>query len=303
MPQTEYINTEPEADMNTVKPIVAIIGRQNVGKSTLLNRLAGKRLAIVADLPGTTRDRLFADVHLNDSVFTLVDTGGLEFNPDSGITGAVNDQIKAAIGESDVLIFLVDAKDGVTTADSEIADMLRLSQKPVLLAANKADNDRLEGDAVDFFSLGMGDPIAISAYHGKGIAELLDRIAPLLPSAPPPPDESDIMKLAIVGRPNAGKSTLLNSFAGGERAIVSHIPGTTRDAIDMQLNVGGQNVTLIDTAGIRRRGRIGSGVERYSVLRALKAIDRADVVPVIIRHHRAGNSPGPAYRGLYTTGG
>jgi len=268
--------------MNVVKPIVAIIGRQNVGKSTLLNRLAGKRLAIVADLPGTTRDRLFADVRLNDSVFTLVDTGGLEFAPDSGITEAVNDQIKAAISEADVLIFLVDAKDGVTAADSDIADLLRLSQKPVLLAANKADNDRLEGDVVDFFSLGLGEPIAISAYHGRGIAELLDRISPLLPALPPPIDETDVMKLAIVGRPNAGKSTLLNTLAGGERAIVSHIPGTTRDAIDMKLDIDGQNVILIDTAGIRRRGRVGSGVERYSVLRALKAIDRADIVLLLL---------------------
>ena len=282
MPQTEYKYTEAETKMNTAKPIVAIIGRQNVGKSTLLNRLAGKRLAIVADLPGTTRDRLFADVRLNDSVFTLVDTGGLEFKPDSGVSGAVNEQIKAAIAEADVLIFLVDAKDGVTAADLEIGDLLRTSQKPVLLTANKADNDRLEGEVVDFFSLGIGEPIPISAYHGRGIAELLDRIIPLLPVSPPPSGDNDIMKLAIVGRPNAGKSTLLNTLAGGDRVIVSHIPGTTRDAIDMQLDIDGQSVILIDTAGIRRRGRVGSGVERYSVLRALKAIDRADIVLLLL---------------------
>jgi len=279
MPQTGY--KDDITKMNAAKPIVAIIGRQNVGKSTLLNRLAGKRLAIVADLPGTTRDRLFADVRLNDSVFILVDTGGLEFKPDSGITEAVNEQIKAAINEADVLIFLVDIKDGVTAADLEIADLLRTVQKPVLLVANKADNDRLEGDSVDFFSLGLGEPLPISAYHGRGTADLLDRIALLLPSSTPA-SETEIMKLAIVGRPNAGKSMLLNTLAGGQRTIVSNIPGTTRDAIDMQLDIDGQNVILIDTAGIRRRGRVSAGVEHYSVLRALKAIDRADVVLLLL---------------------
>ncbi len=282
MPRTKSIQYEPGIIMNTAKPIVAIIGRKNVGKSTLLNRLAGKRLAIVADLPGTTRDRLFADIKLNDSVFTLVDTGGLEFKPDSGITEAVNRQIEAAIEEADVLVFLVDVTDGVTAADLEIADRLRKAKKPLLLVANKADNDRLESDAVDFFSLGLDEPFPISAYHGRGTAELLDRIAKLLPPAPPASDEADVMKLAIVGRPNAGKSMLLNALVGGQRAIVSHIPGTTRDAIDTQLDIGGRNVLLIDTAGVRRRGRIAVGVELYSVLRALKAIERADVVLLLL---------------------
>jgi GTP-binding protein len=268
--------------MNTAKPIVAIIGRKNVGKSTLLNRLASKRLAIVADLPGTTRDRLFADVYLNDTVFTLVDTGGLEFKPDSSISEAVNQQIEAAIEEADVFIFLVDVNDGVTTTDLEIADRLRKAQKPVLLVVNKVDNDRLEDEAVDFFTLGLGEPLPISSYHGRGTAELLDRIALLLPPAPQASDEADVMKLAIVGRPNTGKSMLLNTLVGGQRAIVSHIPGTTRDAIDSQLDIGGRNMILIDTAGIRRRGRVAAGIERYSVLRALKAIDRADIALLLL---------------------
>ena len=264
------------------KPIVAIIGRQNVGKSTLLNRLAGKRLAIVADLPGTTRDRIFADVSWEGTSFTLVDTGGLELSPQSQVARGVRAQVEAAIAEADLIIFLVDAKDGVVASDLEIAQMLRRSSKPLVLVANKADNPRLEGEAVEFYQLGLGEPLAISAYHGRGTAELLDRVISLLPAPKAVESKAEIMKLAIVGRPNVGKSTLLNAILGEERAIVDETPGTTHDAVDTRLDFGGQNVILIDTAGIRRRGRWGVGVERYSVIRALRAIDEADIALLVL---------------------
>jgi GTP-binding protein len=269
-------------DTGAARPVVAIVGRRNVGKSTLLNRLAGKRLAIVADLPGTTRDRVFADVSWRGSEFAVVDSGGLNFQPENDVARSVNEQVTAAINEADIILFVADAIDGVTATDLDIADRLRTLTKPVLLVANKADNDRLEGEAVEFFNLGLGEPIAVSAYHGRGIDGLLDRVAVLLPPRPPKQIGPETMKLAIVGRPNVGKSTLLNAFCGAQRAIVNPIPGTTRDTIDIQLDFNGQNVILIDTAGIKRRGRIGSGVERYSVIRALKAIDRADVVLLLL---------------------
>ena len=264
------------------KPIVAIVGRQNVGKSTLLNRLAGKPIAIVADLPGTTRDRIFADVSWQGVEFTIVDTGGLEVRPQSSIARGVRGQVEAAIAEADAIIFLVDTKDGVVSSDLESAEMLRSSSKPIILVANKADNARLETQAVEFYQLGFGEPFAISAYHGRGTAELLDRVVSLLPTLPVVEAETEIMKLAIVGRPNVGKSTLLNALLGEERAIVDEAPGTTHDAIDTLLDFGGQGVLLIDTAGIRRRGRWGKGVERYSVIRALRAIDGADIVLLIL---------------------
>ena len=264
------------------KPIVAIIGRQNVGKSTLLNRLAGKRVAIVADLPGTTRDRIFADVSWQGVEFTMVDTGGLELRPQSSVARAVRGQVETAIAEADAIIFLVDTQDGVVPSDVEIAEMLRSSSKPLVLVANKADNARLETEAVEFYQLGLGEPLAISAYHGRSTAELLDRVIRLLPTPSAVEAEGEIMKLAIVGRPNVGKSTLLNALLGEERAIVDELPGTTHDAIDMMLDFNGQNVLLIDTAGIRRRGRWGVGVERYSVIRALRAIDQADIALLVL---------------------
>ena len=264
------------------KPIVAIVGRQNVGKSTLLNRLAGKRVAIVADLPGTTRDRIFADVSWQGASFTLVDTGGLEISPRSTIAKGVKEQVEVAIAEADVIIFLVDTGDGVVPSDLEITQMLRRSSKPIVIAANKADNARLASEVVEFYQLGLGEPLPISAYHGRGAAELLDKVISLLPTPKAVEAEAEIMKLAIVGRPNVGKSTLLNDLLGEERAIVDEVPGTTRDAINTPLDFGGQNVILIDTAGIRRRGKWGKGVERYSVIRALRAIDEADVVLLVL---------------------
>ena len=264
------------------KSIVAIVGRQNVGKSTLLNRLAGRRIAIVEDMPGTTRDRVVADVSWGENEFTLVDTGGLEIDPDTTVGQGVREQIKIAAAEADVIILLVDVRDGVTPSDLEVASMVRQTGKPVILVANKADNDRLETHAVDFYGLGLDDPMAVSALHGRGTAELLDKISTLLPVSAPPEAEPEMMKVTIVGRPNVGKSMLLNALLGSERAIVDDTPGTTRDAIDTLLDFEGENVLLIDTAGIRRRGRLGTGIERYSVMRALRAIDRADVALLVL---------------------
>ena len=264
------------------KPIVAIIGRQNVGKSTLLNRVAGKPIAIVADLPGTTRDRIFANVSWQELEFTIVDTGGLELKPGTTISHRVKAQVEAAIAEADVIIFMVDIRDGVVPSDLEIAGMLRQAGKPIVLAANQAANTKLETEAVEFYELGLGEPLALSAYHGRGTAELLDRIIALLPVPSLIEDKPEIMKVAIVGRPNVGKSTLLNALWGEERAIVDDMPGTTRDAIDTLFDFKGQSVLLIDTAGIKRRGRLGVGVARYSAIRALRAIDRADIAILVL---------------------
>ena len=264
------------------KPIVAIIGRQNVGKSTLLNRLAGKRISIVEDFPGTTRDRVFTDVTWNDKSFTLVDTGGLELGMDTEIDRGVKDQITQAMTEADAIIFMVDVKDGIMPADAEIADLVRRLKKPTLLVANKGDNDKLEAQAVEFYQLGLGDPFVISAYHGRSTAELIEKIIAMLPESAPSLEEPEIMKVAIVGKPNVGKSMLLNAILGKERVIVSDVPGTTRDAIDTELDFMGKHVLLIDTAGIRKRGQIETGIEQFSVIRSMHAIDRCDVALLIL---------------------
>jgi GTP-binding protein len=282
------------------KPIVALVGRPNVGKSTLFNRIVGRRVAIVEDLPGTTRDRLYADADWGGVDFVVVDTGGLEMS-DSGPpwrerpataqavgveSGLFLDQMRGqaqvAIAEADVVVLLVDAEAGLTASDQEVADVLRRAEKPVILVANKADNARRRADAVEFYALGLGDPIPISALHGHGTGDLLDLIVESLPPAVEEAEEDERVKIAIVGRPNVGKSSLLNRLLGQERVIVSEVPGTTRDAIDMEIKFGGEPVVLIDTAGIRRRGKITPGVEKYSVLRALKAINRADVCLLLI---------------------
>lgn len=267
--------------MTTSIPIVAIVGRQNVGKSTLLNRVAGQRIAITEDLPGTTRDRVFATATWQGRSFTIVDTGGLEIEPTSTIAQQVNEQVSSAIEEADVLLFLVDAKDGLTTVDREIADRLRQAGKEVLLVVNKADNQRLEAQAPEFYELGIGEPLITSAYHGRGTHELLDKVVGMLPPVVEAPVGEGI-RVAIVGRANVGKSTLINRLLGQQRAIVSNIPGTTRDATDTPIDFNGSPMTLIDTAGIRRRGKVERGIENYSVLRALKAIDRADVVLLVL---------------------
>jgi GTP-binding protein len=264
------------------KPIVAIVGRPNTGKSTLLNRIAGKRLAITEHLPGTTRDRNMADVSWGKTEFILIDTGGLETKPSSTIMKGVKAQIETAIKEADVIIDLVDAKAGLTPPDYDVADWLRKADKPVILAANKTDNDRLETAALEFYELGLGEPVAISAYHGRGVAELMDKITELLPAQETVESAHEAIKVAIVGRPNVGKSMLLNALIGDERVIVEENPGTTRDAVDTRFDFNGHSVLLIDTAGIRRRGRVRAGVEKYSVLRSMRAIDRADIVLLVI---------------------
>jgi GTP-binding protein len=283
------------------KPIVAIAGRPNVGKSTLFNRIVGQRLAVVHDRPGTTRDRLHASAEWNGISFTVVDTGGIEILAPAVIAGRrpgpqrvlaqdsapyiplMRAQAEQAIQEADAIIFLTDVISGLTAGDEEVAEIMRRSRCPVFLAANKADNSDLRQAAVEFYALGLGEVYPVSALHGRGVADLLDDVVEALPSSPAEEEEEDdTVKLAIVGRPNVGKSSLLNRLLGQERAIVSPIPGTTRDAIDTYLEWEGTPVTLIDTAGIRRRGRIERGVERYSVLRALRAIQRADVALLVI---------------------
>ena len=263
------------------RPIVAIVGRPNVGKSTLFNRLAGERIAIVEDLPGTTRDRICTDTSWWGAEVTLVDTGGLEPRPTSDMRQKIKDQVEIAIEEADVILLVADVRDGVTPLDLEVADMLRRSAKPIVLVANKADSPAHQSQAFEFYELGIGDPLPISAYHGTGTDELVDKVVRHLPPPSPAAVEPEAMKIAIVGRPNVGKSLLLNAILGQERAIVSDAPGTTRDAIDTSLEYEAEPMLLIDTAGIRRRGRVEGGVERYSVLRSLRAIGRSDVVLLI----------------------
>ncbi len=280
-----------------MKPLVAIVGRPNVGKSTFFNRMLGERVAIVEDMPGTTRDRIYGDTDWNGREFTLIDTGGLELGSDIpvgqvGLDGQPGDimkrvqaQAELAIEEADVIVFMVDARSGITAADEEVADMLRRTSKPVILAANKADNARLRQDAVEFYSLGIGEPIVLSSIQGTGTGDLLDLIVDALPpeeEESEEQEEEEITRIAIVGRPNVGKSSLLNAILGFQRSIVSEVPGTTRDAIDSEFEYKGNKLVLIDTAGIRRRGRVGPGVEKYSVLRAIRAVDRCDVALLII---------------------
>ncbi len=280
-----------------MKPLVAIVGRPNVGKSTFFNRMIGERVAVVEDLPGTTRDRIYGDTDWNGREFTLIDTGGLELGSEIpvgqvGLTGQPGDimkrvqaQAELAIEEADVIVFMVDARAGITAADEEVADLLRRTKKPVVLAANKADNAARRMDAVEFYSLGLGEPIVISSIQGTGTGDLLDVIVEALP----PEDEEagdeegeDVSRIAIVGRPNVGKSSLLNAILGFERAIVSEIPGTTRDAIDTEIQFKDRKLIMIDTAGIRRRGKVGPGIEKFSVLRSTRAIERCDVALLLI---------------------
>ncbi|HEV2066255.1 MAG TPA: ribosome biogenesis GTPase Der [Thermomicrobiales bacterium] len=273
-----------------VKPIVAIVGRPNVGKSTLFNRLIGERRAIVQNEPGTTRDRVYGTAEWVGHEFTVIDTGGL-MDEDEVRSGAVEsetyiaaqtrDQATSAIAEADVIVFMVDVMAGTTAGDAEIATMLRRADKPTILAVNKADSVQRRDLAYEFFELGLGDPIAVSAYHGNGTGDLLDKIVDSLPEAEEE-EETEGPRIAIVGRPNVGKSRLLNALLGQERAIVSDLPGTTRDSLDTEIVWEGKKLTLIDTAGIRRRGRVEHGIERISVMRSMRAIDRADVVLLLI---------------------
>ncbi len=264
------------------RPIVAIVGRANVGKSTLLNRLAGRRIAVVADLPGTTRDRVFAFVSWQGQELTVVDAGGWQAKPQEALEQKVKQQVEAAIARADAFIFLVDVKDGAIAADEEIAEVLRAADKPIILAVNKVDSSKQANQVADFYHLGMGEPVAISAHHNRGIDDLMDAVLASLPSQPPNIAEPGEAKLAIVGRPNVGKSTLLNTLLKDERAIVHESPGTTRDSLDAMVRWGDKEILLVDTAGIKRRGRVGAGVDYYSLLRALQAINRCDVALLLI---------------------
>lgn len=263
-------------------PIVAIVGRPNVGKSALLNRLAGRRIAVVADLPGTTRDRIFAFVSWQGREMTVVDTGGWQAEPQSSLEQKVRHQVEAAIAEAHALIFLVDVVDGAIAADQEIADWLRQADKPTILAVNKVDSPKRADQVADFYRLGMGEPVAISAHHNRGIDELMAAVLASLPPQPVSIAASGQARLAIVGRPNVGKSTLLNTLLGDERGIVDDAPGTTRDSLDAIVRWRNKEVLLVDTAGIKRRGRVDAGVEYYSLLRALQAINHCDVALLLI---------------------
>ena len=264
------------------RPIVAIVGRTNVGKSTLLNRLADRRLAVVADLPGTTRDRVFTFISWQGRELTVIDTGGWQAKPQESLEQKVKQQVEAAIAQANVIIFLVDVKDGAIAADEEIADVLRDANKPIILAVNKVDSAKQANQVADFYHLGMGEPIAISAYHNRGVDELMDAVLASLPPQPVSIAEPGKAKLAIVGRPNVGKSTLLNTLLGDERAIVHESPGTTRDSLDAIIRWGDKEILLVDTAGIKRRGRVDAGVDYYSLLRAFQAINRCDVALLLI---------------------
>ncbi|WP_040666290.1 ribosome biogenesis GTPase Der [Nitrolancea hollandica] len=269
------------------KPLVAIVGRPNVGKSTLFNRLIGERRAIVEDLPGTTRDRLYGETEWNGVTFGLIDTGGLQ--SDAEIEGAssveivraTQEQAGLALEEADLILFLVDAQAGITAGDLEVADLLRRTRKPIYVVANKAESRVNQESSFEFYELGLGDVFPVSAIHGMGIGDLLDAITEELPIAEAA-EEPDVPAIAIVGRPNVGKSAILNAILGRGRQIVSPIPGTTRDAVDTELVWSGVPVVLIDTAGIRRRGRVERGIEKYSVLRASRAISRADVAILVL---------------------
>ncbi|HEY8838551.1 MAG TPA: ribosome biogenesis GTPase Der [Dehalococcoidia bacterium] len=266
---------------NVELPVVAIVGRPNVGKSALFNRLVGGRIALVEDLPGTTRDRIYGLVTWPKRPFRVVDTGGLEEGSSELYPALIRSQIEQALREADAVLFAVDARDGLTAADYEVADILRRSHKPVVLVANKADNLQRRQEIGQFYELGLGDPLPVSAYHDSGINDLFDALEPLLPEARLP-EGTPALGISIVGRPNVGKSALLNAILGEQRVIVSDVPGTTRDAVDTTFSYAGRDLVLIDTAGIRRRGHIEPGVEKHSVMRARAAIERADVAFVVM---------------------
>jgi GTP-binding protein len=264
------------------RPVIAIVGRPNVGKSTLFNRLIGERRALMHDQPGTTRDRLYGTCEWRGREVTVIDTGGIGLETGEGLLADITTQAQEAMDEADVIVFLVDAQAGMVTTDIDVAERLRRSPKPVILAANKADGLRQERLAVEFFELGLGPAVPISAIQGSGTGDLLDEIYEHIHDQESPTDESADVSIAIVGRPNVGKSSIVNALLGRTRSIVSDMPGTTRDAIDTEFKFHGKRVLLIDTAGIRRRGRIERGVEKFSVLRAIRAIERAEVAVLVI---------------------
>ncbi|CAG7611765.1 GTPase Der [Paenibacillus solanacearum] len=264
------------------RPVVAIVGRPNVGKSTIFNRIIGDKLAIVEDKPGVTRDRLYGIGEWLTSEFSIIDTGGIEIEGDDQIMRSVRAQAELAIEEADVIVFMVDAKAGVTPADSEVAELLYRAKKPVVVAVNKVDNLQRSDDIYEFYSLGFGAVIGISGSHGTGIGDLLEEVVKHFPETTEEEYGEDVIRVALIGRPNVGKSSLVNAILGEERVIVSDVEGTTRDAIDTPFEKDGQKYVIIDTAGMRKRGKVYETTEKYSVMRAMKAIERADVVLVVI---------------------
>lgn len=265
------------------KPVVAIVGRPNVGKSTLFNFIAGKRISITEDTPGITRDRIYAEAEWRGRKFTLIDTGGIEPYTEDYIKKMMIRQAELAIETADVIIFLLDMKTGLTAADNDVAAMLRKSRKPVVVAVNKVDSvGELPPDAYEFYNLGMGDFYPVSSIHGLGIGDLLDAVFEYFPENADEENDDDIIDVAVIGRPNVGKSSLINCILGEERVIVSDIPGTTRDAIDTLVERNGKKFNFIDTAGIRRKSKIDENIERYSVIRSWMAVDRADVCLIVL---------------------
>ncbi|MGL5416608.1 MAG: ribosome biogenesis GTPase Der [Clostridium sp.] len=264
------------------KQIVAIVGRPNVGKSTLFNRLAGKRISIVEDTPGVTRDRVYAQAEWLNYNFTMIDTGGIEPERDDIIVKQMRRQANIAIETADVIVFIVDGKEGITAADEEVATMLRKSKKPVVLVVNKVDSLKEEENAWEFYNLGIGDPITISASQGLGLGDMLDRVVEGFDKNANDEEDDEYIRIAMIGKPNVGKSSLINRLLGEERVIVSNVPGTTRDAIDSYLETDEGKFILIDTAGIRRKSKVKEEIERYSVIRTYTAIERADVCILMI---------------------
>ena len=265
------------------KPIVAVVGRPNVGKSTLFNKIAGQRISIVQDTPGVTRDRIYADVEWLGNYFTLVDTGGMDPGAENIILKQILNQAEIAIETADVIIFVTDVKQGVTDEDAKVADILRRTRKPVILAVNKVDNMRTENlDVYEFYSLGMGDPITVSAGQMLGLGDLLDEVISKFPEGTAEEEDDDKIRVAIIGKPNVGKSSLINKILGEERLIVSNIPGTTRDAIDTEITIDGTDFVFIDTAGMRRKSKIKEDIERFSIIRAVAAVERCDVAVLVV---------------------
>ena len=265
------------------KPVVAIVGRPNVGKSTLFNALAGEMISIVKDTPGVTRDRIYADVSWLDKEFTLVDTGGIEPESKDIILSQMREQAQIAIDTADVIIFLTDVRQGLVDADSKVADMLRRSAKPVVLVVNKVDHfEKFMPDVYEFYNLGIGDPMPVSSASRLGIGDMLDEVVKYFPQGAGEEEEDDRPRVAIVGKPNVGKSSIVNKLLGEQRVIVSDIAGTTRDAIDTEIKYNGREYVFIDTAGLRRKNKIKEELERYSIIRAVSAVERADVVLMVI---------------------
>ncbi len=265
------------------KPVVAIVGRPNVGKSTLFNALAGDKISIVKDTPGGTRDRIYADVTWLDKSFTMIDTGGIEPDSSDVILSQMREQAQIAIDTADVIVFITDVRQGLVDADAKVADMLRRSGKPVVLVVNKVDSvQKFMMDVYEFYNLGIGEPFAISAANRQGLGDMLDEVVKNFPEGAGEDEEDDIPKIAIVGKPNVGKSSLVNKLLGEDRVIVSDIAGTTRDAVDTRVTWEGRDYIFIDTAGLRRKGKVREDIERYSVIRTVTAVERADIVVVMI---------------------